>query len=456
MSKKYIQEKLQGDYGQVVSFDQNLNAIIKNAPVYSARSITLVVHAPDKESRVVVTNGEFTYESNPSYSELVPSQSEGLVTSSDDSFYVEEGDTRVFYLPLLGTWVVTAVKGGIQAQTSVYIGSTGSYEVSLSYFKAYIDVTYPVGAICTCTNGTVTLTAPDTDGSYRFCVSNLGDWVVQAIAETGSGQAVQIVNISSAEELVEITISYINSVLNNNSWQIIQDITLKGLASSYWSIGDVKTLSLNGTVGARTFSNYALQVELIGFDHNTSIESNSKSTVTFQIGKQSSRRIGLYNSSGFYMNSSSTNVGGWELSYMRKTLLPALLNALPADLVNYIIPVKKYTDNAGNSSSALANVTFTYDDLFLLSEYEVTGTATNSNSNENSYQQQYTYYVNNSAASSRIRYRDNTSTANAWWLRSPYKSNSSYYCCINTSGTLATSTASTGSYMISPAFVIGG
>lgn len=476
MSKIYIQEKLRGSPGQVVSFitdpDNNAQkkAIVKNAPIDPTRSIMLTVHAPDKDSRVVVTNGKFTFESNPSYSELVPDDSDGLLTYDDDYFYVNEGDDRVFYLPSLGTWVAAATKGGIQTQSSIDISSIGSYEISLSYFRAYIDVMYTPGSICTCTNGIITLKAPDTDGTYRFIVNNPGEWVVQAVSETASGQAIQTVNISENDEYINVTLNYVQVALNDNSWKIIQTITARGLASSYWSIGDCKEIILNGSIvdgstTLKTFNQDHVFAELIGFDHNTYIESNSRSTLSFQLGKKNvtsyvsgnnnGTRIGFYSSSGFVMQETDTNIGGWENSYIRTNLMYQFKNLLPEELISCLISVRKYTDNSTDSSlHELSTVTPTYDDLFLLSEYEVFNNTDNANDNESLYQEQYAYY-SNSSSDIKIRYKDtNTSQDYGWWLRSlDSTDNDKYVCC--SVGVDSISLAST-SLLVSPVFVIGG
>jgi len=468
VAKRYIQEKLTGQPGQVVSFksiDGNLEAVVTDLASDPSKSIILTVTAPDDTSRVLVTNGTTTLESNPAYLEFVPSGSDELITSNDNYFYSSEGRIRKFLLPSLGDWVVVATKGGISTQSSINIPSVGSYEITLSYFKAYIDVTYDMGAVCTCSNGIVTLTASDTTGSYRFCVNEEGDWIIQSLSTT-TGQAIATVHISSLNEIVVVQLSSIQPNLNDNSWSVIQAVTVEGQAASYWSIGDCKEVILNGTIKngnttLKTFSNTTLYVEIIGFDHNAANESNSKSTITFQLGKKDVTRfdrgnsngtcIGLYNSTGFSMQLTATNAGGWQDSYMRTSLLPQVKLCLPADLQSCMRFVKKYTDNSSTTThTAAATVTATYDDIFLLSEYEVFATTSASNTNEASAQSRYTYYENGS----KVRQRDNSTNTNVWWLRSPSITNTAYYCCVNTSGAIASGSAS-GSFMISPAFVLG-
>ena len=45
---------------------------------------------------------------------------------------------------------------------------------------AVIEVIYPEGAVCTCSNGTKILTAEDTSGRFLFSVPKAGKWTVEA------------------------------------------------------------------------------------------------------------------------------------------------------------------------------------------------------------------------------------------------------------------------------------
>ena len=190
----------------------------------------------------------------------------------------------------------------------------------------------------------------------------------------------------------------VDPVLNNNSWETISKVSQMGLAAQYWSVGDTKTITINGKVGNFTFSNYTVDAFIIGFNHNSTKEGSNR--IHFLIGKSGGKLVGLCDSgygseqtsSGYFsMNSSSTNSGGWNASQMRKTLLGnsgtptsptanTLLAALPSDLQAVMKSVTKYTDNTGNTCNVSVNVTATSDYLFLLSEFEVKGSLTYSNS----------------------------------------------------------------------------
>ena len=51
---------------------------------------------------------------------------------------------------------------------------------------AVIDVSYPEGAVCTCTNGTRTMQAKDTSGHWMFQIPRAGEWTVTAENESSS------------------------------------------------------------------------------------------------------------------------------------------------------------------------------------------------------------------------------------------------------------------------------
>ena len=241
----------------------------------------------------------------------------------------------------------------------------------------------------------------------------------------------------------------ISPTLNNNSWDVISEVSSAGEAANYWSVGDCKEIVLDGTVGNLTLSNFTTYAFIIGFDHNESIEGSGR--IHFQIAKTAlsvGTDVALCDSSygssvsatGYFsMNSSPTNSGGWKSSQMRTNICGTSLSSysgtiiavIPAALRAVLKSVTKYTNNTGKSTAASA-VTETTDYFFLLSEYEVFGSISYGNSNEASKQAQYAYY---SAGNSKIKYKhSSTSTAVYWRLRSPYVSSGYAFVIVNTGG----------------------
>ena len=243
---------------------------------------------------------------------------------------------------------------------------------------------------------------------------------------------------------VEVTLP--TKVLNDNSWATIREVSSAGLGANYWAVGDVKEIKINGKVGNTTFSNLAVNVFILGFNHNSAREGGNK--IHFQIGKIGSAAVALcdskYNTniSGtgyFSWNTSNTNSGGWNACYKRKTLYGndgtptsplanSLMAALPSDLRAVMQPVTKYTDNTGNASNSSGNVTTTTDYLFDLSEFEVFGTRSYANQYEQNYQAQYDYYK---AGNTKIANNHTAVTTAVWWgLRSPNYLTSYYFVIV--------------------------
>ena len=248
-----------------------------------------------------------------------------------------------------------------------------------------------------------------------------------------------------------VTVTSISNTLASNSWATIRAVSDAGKGSNYWSVGDAKGITINGKVGATTFSNLAISVFILGFNHNASREGSNR--IHFQIGKINGTLVGLvdgnYGNStsttgAFTMNTSYTNSGGWNNSHMRKTVLgsnstsatsPAantLLAALPADLRAVMKPATKYSDNTGGGSDTASYVTSTTDLLPLLSEFEYHGARTYANSAEKNYQAQYDYYR---AGNSKVHYRHNaTGTAAGVWCRSVKSGSGTGFCLVSTDG----------------------
>lgn len=251
----------------------------------------------------------------------------------------------------------------------------------------------------------------------------------------------------------DIVFSSVSPILDENDWTTIREVSDAGQGANYWSIGDRKAVTLDGTVGALTLSNYTTYAFIIGFNHNAGDEGANR--IHFQFAKtdlsggtdvclcDSSYNSNVSTTGYFSMNSSKTNSGGWASSQMRTNICGTSLSSysgtiiavIPAALRAVLKSVTKYTDNTGSGSTAASAVTATTDYFFLLSEFEVFGSISYGNTNEKNKQAQYAYY---SAGNSKIKYKHNgTSTAARWWLRSPRAGDSSYFVLVLAGGTVA-------------------
>ena len=368
---------------------------------------------------------------------------------------VQSGTTVALTIPVAGTYSVVAAFDGANSQAaSVEVTEDGqTYSAEPAFCT--LTVTVPTGSQVQAKNGSTTITKTS-NGTALFYLPNTGTWQVSASL---SGQQASDSIECSAYQGYQLTLSYISETLNENDWETIHEVSAAGDAASWWAVGDTKAVVLNGTVGSLSLTSFSIDAFILGFDHNASREGSN--LIHFQFGKVSGTRVALcdsqYGNTGssmaFRMNTSNTNAGGWEASYMRQTILnsggnpssPAansLLAALPADLRAVLQKVTKYTYNS-------SSVTATEDYLFLLSEFEVQGQITYSYNQEQSYQQQYTYYQ---SGNSKIAYRhDATGTACWWWLRSPGTMHCNTFCDTYTDGS-ANNLAATHSWGLAPGF----
>ena len=234
----------------------------------------------------------------------------------------------------------------------------------------------------------------------------------------------------------------------------VQEVARSGQAANYWAVGDKIGIALSGTVAGLSLSGtyYAF---IIGFNHNSSIEGNN--TIHFQFCKTSDGTGVAFvysyteTGAGFCINQSDTNVGGWASSYMRKTICPAFLAAMPTAWQNVIAACTKYSDNTGGGSNTASYVTATSDKIWLLAEFEVHGTRSHANSAEQNYQKQYEYYANGNSV---LKYEHSDTTESCfWWMRSVRAANAKNFCLVNAFSNASHSIASK-SYGYAPGFMV--
>lgn len=125
----------------------------------------------------------------------------------------EKNGTWTFSGLDIGTWTVTATKGNSIATQDVDITRLTVEYVTITYFSATINVTYPAGSTCTCSDGTTTLTAPNTSGSWTCIVYNAGTWTATATDGDKSKSADVVITTDGQTE--SVTLLYITHLFNN-------------------------------------------------------------------------------------------------------------------------------------------------------------------------------------------------------------------------------------------------
>ena len=262
------------------------------------------------------------------------------------------------------------------------------------------------------------------------------------------------------------------SVLNDCQWSFIRWASDNGFADLFWSVGDRKGVSVaewgnthdSYKIAAGTYYCY-----IVGFNHNEAIEGSNR--IHFEFGFDSlsggnhialaggdySLRYASNTTTQYFprMNTTNTNVGGWESCSMRTGTLNgsnrSFKTALPSDLRNVLKTVTKYTDNVGGGTKNVeANVTATTDTIFIMNVQELRGKGT-CNTYERNKTSQYAYYIN---GNEQIRKRsNNVSELCSFFLRSPSPNDSTNFMGLNKSGSGLFLNAQ-DCYGISPCFCV--
>lgn len=153
-----------------------------------------------------------------------------------------------------GKWTITIVRGGVPITRVVAV--TADYSVAIPLFAATINITYPAGSTCTCSDGTTTLSAPDTSGTWACIVPNAGTWTVTSTsgAETDS----KAVTITTDGQSTSVELSYALFLFKPNApsdiiageWEMPGNSTVT--AEAELVVKSVNNYNGNRSISART------------------------------------------------------------------------------------------------------------------------------------------------------------------------------------------------------------
>lgn len=176
-----------------------------------------------------------------------------------------------------GTWTVTITGDGKTAQKNVVV--TTDYSTVIAFFTATINITYPAGSTCTCSDGTTTLSAPDTSGTWACIVPNAGTWTLSCTDGTDSTS--EAVTITTDGQSVSVALSYFLWLYRDGD---TCDAVSGGWSSPEWDGNDFSKVV--------TFNESSMQISTevfggsIGYGHaftKSVIDLSEISTLKFRI-----------------------------------------------------------------------------------------------------------------------------------------------------------------------------
>ena len=292
--------------------------------------------------------------------------------------------------------------------------AAGSLSISPTSMTLDMSSTSKTIAVTRAGDGTISATSSNTAAAT---VSVSGTTVT--VTGKANGSATITVSVGAgtnhtapANKTCAVTVSFLDDTFANNDWSAIIAACQSGSVPSTWVVGNSKTMTINGT---------SYQIDIIGKNHDT-YTAGGTAPLTFQLHD-------CYGTK-YQMNSSNTNSGGYDSSAMHTTHLPAILALMPSEVQAGIKQVNKMA-SAGSQSATIETIACK---LFLLSEIEIFGSTTYSKAGEGS---QYAYY---SAGNSKVK--NFSGSAYRWWERSPYGSDSTYFCRVSSNGNASGASAS--------------
>lgn len=153
-----------------------------------------------------------------------------------------------------GTWTVTITGDGKTAQKNVVV--TTDYSTVIAFFAATINITYPAGSTCTCSDGTTTISAPDTSGTWACIVPNAGTWTVTSTSGTETDS--KAVTITTDGQSTSAELSYALFLFKPNApsdiiageWEMPGNSTVT--AEAELTVKSVNNYNGNRIISART------------------------------------------------------------------------------------------------------------------------------------------------------------------------------------------------------------
>ena len=157
-----------------------------------------------------------------------------VTVSKDDKSYTKNSGSlgsTTFKGLATGTWTVTISGNGQTATRTIEIAA--DYAITIAFFSATINITYPANSNCVVTNSSGQTVATDTNAgsstkTFTATVNTTGTYTVTATATDGSGKSKsQSVSITADGQSVSVSLTYEfvlfdGGIVNNITWDALE------------------------------------------------------------------------------------------------------------------------------------------------------------------------------------------------------------------------------------------
>lgn len=256
------------------------------------------------------------------------------------------------------------------------------------------------------------------DGEIAFgaseyvTLSREGNTLTVTSVSTGIGTVDVILkdglNYTGARTTLNVDVTLVDTVLENNSWQTIDTVAAAGRAKEFWKIGDKKSVTRNGETynfQIAAFNHFDLSEEDERYSDPNYNHGAKKAAIAFVQEETFEDRFRMksYDFSGYYT--------GYTQSDFYKNDLPTILSELDdafVSIVKNVVIKTSFRESENDSIQVILNEKF-----FLLGTKEVLEGGNNRFSNDGEILEYF------KSGNSPIRY-NKEGAAISYWLRSRY------------------------------------
>lgn len=325
------------------------------------------------------------------------------------TWYSDEAKTTQVTTCPAGSPILYCVPGATKEKQVITIVNSGPIVLAVTKNGTPVDVS--LGFIL-CENGeTYSINASSSEPGYTYYIKVDGVKVTQFPYALTVGSSDIAINGTAYDPTA------VNPDFAEATWRELKTAVETGVATTLYAndVGKTKEVTLkNGqTIHLRLSNNTADLAEL------------ADGTGTTGFGFEF---VECYGAAMYRWNTTNTNVGGWNASYMRNTVMPIILAQLPDEVQEVIATVKRKSVYSGTDGTLVESD----DKLFCLFEREIFTSRNYSRQEEWNANTRWQYYAQNDTNAACIKQRNGSNTA--WYEGSPSSSSSSDVCCVNYGG----------------------
>ena len=344
------------------------------------------------------------------------------------TWYSDEAKTTQVTTCPAGSPILYCVPGATKEKQVITIVNSGP--IVLAVTKNGVPVDTSLGFILCESGETYNINASTSEQGYTYYIKVDGVKVTQFPYALTVGSSDITINGTAYDPTA------VNPDFAEASWHELKTAVETGVATTLYAndVGKTKEVTLkNGQVVHLRLSN-----------NTTDLAELADGTGTTGFGFEFAE---CYGAATYPWNTSSTNIGGWDASYMRNTVMPIILAQLPDDVQEVIATVKRKSVYSGTDGTLVESE----DKLFCLFEREIFASRIYSRQEEWNANTRWQYYAQNDTNAARIKQRNGSNTD--WYEGSPLESNPNRVACVSTSGGASSNGANSGRG-VAPAFFL--